>query len=340
VSAVPLAEAPGAAVPFDIIRAAYGELIVTDLDAAARFYVDLLGFIVAARTGDRLYLRGWEERSHHSLVLRRGPVAVAARVGFRVRSRDDLAALAGELDRRGLRAQELEGAHLGMGAALRAWDPFGFPLEFFHEMEQVEAQTQRFDLQRGAPIVRFDHVNLQTPALEHALAWWRDLGFRCTEYILTDDEERIVFACMARKATVHDVALSAGGGPRLHHLGFAVPDPRAVLRVCDQLAGAGYNHRIERGPGRHGATNAFFLYVRDPDGHRIELYTGDYYTGDPDLRPRRWSLSDPRCRSFWGTAAPDSWYREASLVTGPDDAPSEVREASVDELKIRSELMA
>ena len=43
---------------------------------------------------------------------------------------------------------------------------------------------------------------------------------------------------------------------------------------------------IERGPGRHGVSNAFYLYIRDPDGHRVEIYTQDYYTGDPD-NPRR-----------------------------------------------------
>ena len=64
----------------------------------------------------------------------------------------------------------------------------------------------------------------------------------------------------------------------------------------------GHAHAIERGPGRHGVSNAFFVYLRDPDGHRIELYACDYYTGDPDHKPLRWSVSDPRCRSFWGAA--------------------------------------
>ena len=51
---------------------------------------------------------------------------------------------------------------------------------------------------------------------------------------------------------------------------------------------------MERGPGRHGISNAFFLYIRDPDGHRIELFTSDYLTVDPDLEPLRWSLTDPQ----------------------------------------------
>ena len=78
---------------------------------------------------------------------------------------------------------------------------------------------------------------------------------------------------------------------------------------------------IERGPGRHGVSNAFFVYLRDPDGHRIELYTGDYYTGDPDHEPIRWSASDARRRTFWGHHVPDSWYEEGSLVRKPDGEP-------------------
>ena len=139
---------------------------------------------------------------------------------------------------------------------------------------------------------------------------------------------------------MHDVALTVGRGPRLHHLGFAVAEPIAVLRACDQLAAAGHAGVIERGPGRHGVSNAFFVYMRDPDGHRIELYACDYYTGDPDHAPLRWSVSDPTCRSFWGTRAPDSWYDESSPVLGPDDEPATVVEATVDERTSRSEIMA
>jgi len=65
-------------------------------------------------------------------------------------------------------------------------------------------------------------------------------------------------------------------------------------------------------PGRHGISNAFFLYVRDPDGHRIELFTSDYLTVDPDLEPLRWSLTDPQRQTLWGHPAPKSWFEEGS----------------------------
>ncbi|MGH2870847.1 MAG: 3,4-dihydroxyphenylacetate 2,3-dioxygenase, partial [Solirubrobacteraceae bacterium] len=298
-----LAAGAAAATPFDILRAAFVELRVSDPAVSERFYSGLLGMIVSARTDDAVYLRGWEERQHHSLILRRGPIAAAARLGFRVRHEGDLDALCEHFAAAGLTTRRRPaGADPGTGCALQAWDPWGWPLEFFCGMEQFETQHQRFDLHRGAPLLRFDHLNLHAPLVEQALRFWQGLGFRCTEYICTDDpaDERITGAWLARKPTVHDVALTAGTGPRLHHFAYWIAEPAGVLRACDQLAGGHHSDAIERGPGRHGVSNAFFVYLRDPDGHRVELYSCDYYTGDPDHRPLRWSVNDPRCRSFWG----------------------------------------
>jgi catechol 2,3-dioxygenase len=340
-TATELVLAPPAATPYDIVRAAGAELHVTDLEASERFYVDLLGMLVSERTHDAVYLRGWEERLHHSLVIRRAPVAAAARLGFRVRAEQHLDLLAADLEGMGLPSTWVHGAEPGMARALRVSDPFGYPLEFFHEMEQCETQLQRFDLHRGAPILRFDHVNLHTPRVEDAFRFWAGLGFGCSEYISTDgDDERITGAWLLRKPSVHDVALTAGSGPRLHHAAFWIGEPAGVLRACDQLAAAGHSEAIERGPGRHGVSNAFFVYVRDPDGHRIELYSCDYFTGDPGHTPLRWSVNDPRCRSFWGTKAPDSWYDESSPILNGDGALVAVELADIDEREQRSEVLA
>jgi catechol 2,3-dioxygenase len=341
--AAQLVNTPPATVPFDIVRAAFVELQVTDLAASEHFYGELLGMIVSARTEDAVFLRGWEERQHHSLILRQSVPArpAAARLGFRTRTEADLEALAEHFDGREMRWVDA-GSDPGMGRSLRVWDPFGYPLEFFHAIDQFETQHQRFDLHRGAPLLRFDHVNLHTPRLEDTLRFWLSLGFRCSEYISTDDpdDERITGAWMLRKPTVHDVALTAGTGPRLHHFAYWIAEPAGVLRACDQLAGGYQSHVIERGPGRHGVSNAFFVYLRDPDGHRIELYSCDYYTGDPDHRALRWSVNDPRCRSFWGARAPDSWYEESSLLLGPDGETVATEAAGVDERHQRSEVLA
>lgn len=328
---------------FDIVRAAYVELWVKDLTESEHFYVDLLGMIVSARTADTLYLRAWEERQHHSLILRQASSPAVSRLGFRVRRDADLESLERFAASRGLATKWREaGADPGAGRTLQVWDPFGYPLDFAYEMETCEPQHQRFDLHKGAPLLRFEHLNLHSPDVESAFRWWLELGFRCSEYISTDEPatERITGAWLFRKPSVHDLALTAGRGPRMHHFAYWVAEPAGVLRACDQLAGANRADVIERGPGRHGVSNAFFVYLRDPDGHRIGLYSSDYYTGDPDLAPIRWSVTDRRCRSFWGTAAPDSWYEQSSVLIGPDGAPSQTHGANVDEREQRSQIFA
>jgi len=346
-SAQQLVSTPPARPPFDIMRAAFVELRVTDLAASEHFYAQLLGMIVSARTRDAIYLRGWEERQHHSLILRRAPVATASRLGFRVRTEHDLELLGEHFDALDLATRwHAPNTDPGMGRSLHVWDPFGYPLEFYAAMEQFDTQHQRFDLHRGAPLLRFDHLNLHSPRVEDTFGFWLSLGFRCSEYISTDrvggdpSPERITGAWLLRKPTVHDVALTAGTGPRLHHFAYWIAEPAGVLRACDQLAGGYHADVIERGPGRHGVSNAFFVYLRDPDGHRIELYSCDYYTGDPDHKPLRWSVNDPRCRSFWGARAPDSWYDESSLLLGPDGAPEPTEPATVDERAQHSEVLA
>ena len=300
--------------PFDIVRAAYAELVVDDLAAAERFYVDLLGLVVSARSDDALYLRGWEERLHHSLVLRLGPSAGVARLAFRVRSSDDLPRIAAEFERRGCPVRVVDGEHVGMGRALHVQDPFGFPLGFFHEMSQFDTQLQRFDIQRGAPIIRLDHFNLHSPDVE---ATFRSGRRSASAARSTSRRMGRTSASPApgstRKPTVHDVALTAGRGPRLHHLGLAVADTVSVLRACDQFAAAGHAAAIERGPGRHGVSNAFFVYLRDPAGHRIELYACDYYTGDPDHRA---------CAGPWPTRAAVRSGGRARPTAGTTSRPS------------------
>jgi len=74
----------------DIIRSAYATLVVTDLAAARRFWVDLLGFVVSHEDSSALYLRGYDELTHHNLVIQAGPGAAAGPLGFRVRSSADL----------------------------------------------------------------------------------------------------------------------------------------------------------------------------------------------------------------------------------------------------------
>src|SRR5579864_3505464 len=168
----------------------------------------------------------------------------------------------------------------------------------------------------SARIQRIDHLNCFTPDVQASYDFYSELGFRLTEYSETDGADPKLWAVwLQRKGNVHDLAFTNGLGPRLHHVGVWTASVLDIIHICDVMATSGYLANMERGPGRHGISNAFFLYVRDPDGHRVELFTSDYLTADPDHEPLRWSLRDPQRQTLWGHPAPRSWFEEGSVFS-------------------------
>jgi catechol 2,3-dioxygenase len=203
------------------------------------------------------------------------------------------------------------------GATLRTADAFGMPLDFYARMDQAPSMLQRYAAHQGARIQRIDHLNCFTPDVQGSYDFYADLGFRLTEYTETEDAPAKLWAVwMHRKGNVHDLAFTNGRGPRLHHIGVWTAGALDILHICDVMATSGWLANMERGPGRHGISNAFFLYVRDPDGHRIELFISDYLTVDPDLEPIRWTLRDPQRQTLWGHPAPQSWFEEGTEFAG------------------------
>jgi catechol 2,3-dioxygenase len=297
--------------PFNILRVSYAELGVTDLDASAKFYIDTLGLIETERTDDAFYLRCLEERQHHSFVLRKADAPKVFAIGFKVSQENDLDAIKSHLGNLGLTTNWIE--KYAQGRTLFAQSPEGICLESYYSMQTAPRMLQKYGMYKGVQPQRFDHVNFFTPDAQSTYEFFvRELGFRLTEYTETEDGDMWA-AWVHRKGGVHDVAFTNGTGPRLHHTAVWVPNALNIIHLCDVMATTGYLSNIERGPGRHGISNAFFLYVRDPDGHRVEIYTSDYLTVDTDLEPIRWDLRDPQRQTLWGQAAPQSWFTEGSL---------------------------
>lgn len=301
--------------PFNIIRCSHVTLGVTDLGRSKAFYADTLGLHVEDETATALYLRGVEERQHHSLVLQRSPAPEAHHLGFKVGHDEDLDKAAHFFKARGIRHAFVKRPY--QGRTLQAVDPFGMPMELYCKMEQRERLLQQYAYYKGVQPQRLDHFNIFAPDVQGAMDFYAGLGFRLTEYAEEDGAGgRVAAAWMHRKGNVHDLAFTNGRGPRLHHLCYWSPTAMNIIHLCDVMATSGYLANMERGPGRHGISNAFFLYVRCPDGHRVEIYTSDYQTMDPDHEPIRWSLRDPRRQTLWGQPAPKSWFEEGSAFAG------------------------
>ena len=309
--------------PFNILRLSHVEYRVTDLAKSRAFYVDTLGLQVTDEDSNTIFLRAMEERGHHCIILQQADKADVGYLSFKLFDEPDLDKAEVHFRDHGMPVEWVERPY--QGKTLRTRDPHGIPLEFYVRMDRLPTIHQQYKLYHGVKPLRIDHFNMFSPNVDASVEFYNSIGFRTTEYTEDSETGKWWAAWMHRKGGVHDVAFTNGTGPRLHHTAFWVPTPLNIIDLLDLMATTGWVANIERGPGRHGISNAFFLYIRDPDNHRIEIYCSDYQTVDPELEPIRWDLKDPQRQTLWGAAAPRSWFEEGSLFEGADVQESKMK---------------
>jgi catechol 2,3-dioxygenase len=312
---------PNLTPPFNITRASHVVLTVADLGASRAFYVDALGLIVTGETSDTLYLRGLAEVCHHSLVLKRRTGApVCERIGLRVFTEDDLERAKHYFDKAGTPAKWVEVPE--QGRTLQVSDPFGIPLELCATMTTRPRLYLDWKKYGGGSPLWLDHCQFHVRNAPKTAAYYSELGFRISEYVVIDD--KMTSAFMYRKGGPFDMVFFTAPGPRLHHFAYTAPEVHDLIRACDICGQLGFGQKVERGPGRHGPGGSMFVYWRDPDGHRIEFFTNHYMTIDIEVEPVCWDRRDLRAAAPWGLPAQRSWFEEASTFAGVEPAsPSE-----------------
>jgi catechol 2,3-dioxygenase len=300
--------------PFNITRASHLVLTARDLAASRAFYCDVIGLVVSAEERDVLYLRGLEEACHHSVVIRKSLEPRCERIGLRVFTEEDLDRAKAYFDRNGVRSSWAQIPYQGRSIHLE--DDVAVPLEICATMTTMDRQMQEFHLFRGGSPQRLDHFQIATHDVAAATNFYASLGFRVTEYTAADGTDELWGTWMQRKGNTHDIVFTNGRGPRLHHFAFTCVDVHDLIHVCDTAGAKGFGDVIERGPARHGISNALFVYLRDPDGHRIELFTSHYQAIDIENEPIRWSLTNTRRSQLWGMPASKRWFYEATDFEG------------------------
>ncbi len=299
----------------NILRLSHVCLRATSLEKARYFYSDLLGLVETEQKGDMLYLRGTEEGQHHSLVIKQTDSPGLAYIAFRVK---DIDRAKEELEQMNIKVIKFK--EEGVDDAILFSDPQGIPIMFYNDMEYVGDVRLDFYKHRGASPVRLAHVNFMVKDIEGEFEFFRKLGFVETEEFLDKEGKRMVI-WMTKNGQSHDIAIGRASTnvPGFHHLTYYVHDVKDIIRTADILASAKLWDSIERGPGRHGATEGYYIYVRDFDKNRIEFFTADYLVLDPDKwKVKVWSYEESRYRAdFWGRPVPESWLKEWVPVEDP-----------------------
>jgi catechol 2,3-dioxygenase len=273
-----------------------------DLEKSLNFFSDILGMEIVHRDGDVAYLRGFQELTHHSLVLQQQDESIVNSYSFRVNRPQDVELFAEELARQEIETLEVAaGTEVGRGTAVRFLLPGGgHPFELYYDIEKPQSADElrsklpsNSSRRRGLGVRRIDHFNVQTSreTINEAEQWVRNtLGFKRREFALHRDEKTVLASWMSVTPQVHDLAIVAnsfGKTAQLHHVAFNLENLSDVLTAADILRD--YDVRFDLGPGKHGIGQAMYLYVIDPgSGHRVEIYAGGYLIFDPDWEAIEW----------------------------------------------------
>jgi catechol 2,3-dioxygenase len=301
--------------PFNITRASHLVFTARDLAASRDFYVEVMGLIVSDEDPNMIWLRGVEERCHHSLTLKRTTgQPVCERIGFRVFTDEDIERAKAHFDRVGVAASLVEVPF--QGRTLHFSDPAGTPVELVATMKTEPRMHTKIHVHRGAGALRMDHYQVLVPDVLAVAKFYMELGFRISDYLYVEAADRVVGTFLHRKDNPWDIVLLTRSGPRFHHGGYVVEQVEDIIRACDVAGNLGFADRIEHGPGRHGHQHSYYLYVRDPDGHRTELLLPGIQVIDIDDEPVRCVVQANANNNLWGLPAPRSWVEEATNFAG------------------------
>ncbi len=279
---------------------AHFEVLTPCPEESLSFYTNVLGLHETGREGQSVYLRCWGERFHHSVVLTEGPAPAVIHVGWRSAGPQHLEEAVRRLQDRGC-GEGWKEPVTGHGPAYRYRTPGGQLHEIFWEVDRIPAghdvrsqfpnRPNRMTL-RGLPVRQIDHVTAPAPDVLAAARWFRDvLGYRFMEYVLVNPgSSTLGFATVTTNEKSHDVGINRdpdGIPGRTHHVAFWVDESADVYRAADLLIEAGFP--LDYGPTRHGIGENTCVYVKEPGGMRIELFSGGYRSYEPDWVPVEWT---------------------------------------------------
>jgi catechol 2,3-dioxygenase len=276
----------------------------TNLEKSLHFFSDLLGMEIVHRDGDVAYLRGFQELTHHSLVLRQQDVSIVNSYSFRVKRPQDVEIFAAEFEKQEIETVEVpSGTEVGRGTAVRFLVPAsGHPFELYYDIDKpVAADELRSKLpsnssrRRGLGVRRIDHFNVQTSreTINEAEQWVRNnLGFNRREYALHRDDTTVLASWMSVTPQVHDLAMVAnsfGKTSQLHHVAFNLENLSDVLTAADVLRD--YDVTFDLGPSARRCTFMFLTRARatvsrsTPGDTSSSIPTGSRSSGNASSSP-------------------------------------------------------
>ena len=310
----------------DIAHLGHTEILTPKPDESLWFFKEVLGMEEAGRQDRSVYLRAFGDFDHNTLKLTEAESAGPGHIGWRTVSPQALDRRARALEESGYGKGWIEG-DVGHGSAYRFEDPDGHLMEVYYEAKKyrpaegersaLKNQPQRYPA-RGIGVRRLDHINVLSQEVTRDREFMEEyLGFKLRENVVLDDGTE-AGAWISVTPLVHDIAYTVdatNSNGRLHHVAYWADTREEVLRGADIFLENGIY--IETGPSKHAITQGFFLYVYEPGGNRIEVFSGGYLIFTPDFEPVTWTQEERAKGQAWGLQLPETFHTYGTPVVNP-----------------------
>ncbi|GAB2459154.1 catechol 2,3-dioxygenase [Xylanimonas ulmi] len=269
-----------------VLRMGYIHIRVTDLEAAKKHYIGTMGFTPTLEIGRTVYLKGWDEWDHHSVVLEEGGVGVK-KFGFKVESPDDIDVIENKARVFGVKTERMSrGDNPEVSDGVRMTLPSTHVVEVYYDQTYVGIEVggvnpdafPRHLAGVGAP--RIDHALMVAEDVNVNERFFMDvMDFYQVERLVPDLDhtECSLASWLSVGNRGHDIAI-LGGPPgtdgKIHHFAFQLYGWSEVLRASDIMSMDEVH--LDVGPTRHGITRGQTTYFFDPSGNRNEVFSDGY----------------------------------------------------------------
>ncbi|MBX9847097.1 MAG: VOC family protein [Xanthobacteraceae bacterium] len=291
----------------DVLRAGHATFATPDLDRLTDYYSEVLGFIVAERDSNRVFLA--TRTGLEAVCLERGDRADLARLSFQVAPDADFSAYARALSEHGIKSELRNGISPGAARALVFTDIKGTVIELYSDYVFAK------DDGKSAVVtpLKLGHVAHRVNDVQKTVKFYTDvLGFRVSDW------QADHFAFLRCGRDHHTVNFVHYENPQLHHIAFEVKDWTEMNRASDHLARHGI--QLVWGPGRHIIGHNIAAYHRNADNVRVELYCEMDQMSDERLGyfdPRPWHQDRPQVPKVWPKDTLRSYWGFGSFGTFP-----------------------
>jgi catechol 2,3-dioxygenase len=281
-----------------VLRPGHAQIRVLNLEEDVKFYRDVLGLVETGRDSfGRVYFKAWDERDHHSVVLRQADRAGLDLFGFKVDSIATLDKFEKDLNAFGVATKRIPaGEMLNTGERVSFMIPNGHNIELYAEKKDVgnglgysNPDPWNKQAETGIAPTRLDHALLGGIDLDGARdIFVKVLGFYLVEEVVAEDNKTQIAVWLSCSTKTHDIALvRAPEDGKLHHCSFWLDSWDKVLRAADIMSMN--DCPVDMGPTRHGITRGATIYAFDRSGNRFETFSGGYISY-PDMHVLTWPV--------------------------------------------------